>query len=208
VPSLADVRAAVGLSQTALAARSGVSLATIQRIERGRTRPSPRVVTRLSHALGEPPEAITEFRAMAYRTHLPQPAVRPAVRHILILDGSPAVLQALRDLLDGQGYRVSTGSCTELDPTAIATLAPDLILLGDVEVNDGLCWSQLREDPGTAAIPLVLSTSSSSAGSDADEVERQVTEPGLWVVTRPFDLAVLLATIREALHPPEQMTSR
>ena len=126
--------------------------------------------------------------------------------HVLVVDASPPVLDALRDLLEGQGYQVSTRSPMETDPTAIAALSPDLILLGDVGVNEGTCWSQLRADPGTMAIPLILSTTSSSTGSDAAELEQQVTEPGLWGVTRPFNLDVLLATVHDALRSPEGKT--
>ena len=75
MPSLADTRAAAHLSQAALAAQSGVSVTTITRIERGRTRPCPRVVVRLSRALSVHPEAIAEFRSVALRMRLPEPTV-------------------------------------------------------------------------------------------------------------------------------------
>ncbi|MDP9369467.1 MAG: helix-turn-helix domain-containing protein [Chloroflexota bacterium] len=76
MPTLAAARADAGLSQPALAALAGVSTSTINRIERGRTRPCPRVVTHLSIALGVRPESIVEFRPIALRTRLPEPSVR------------------------------------------------------------------------------------------------------------------------------------
>ncbi len=124
--------------------------------------------------------------------------------HVLVVDASPPVLDALQDLLEGLGFQVSTRFPMKTDPAAIAVLAPDLILLGDVGVDDGTCWNQLRKDPSTASIPLILSTTSTSAGDDAAEVAQNLAEPNLWVVTRPFDLDVLLATIHNALRPPEK----
>ncbi len=131
---------------------------------------------------------------------------RTSPPHVLAIDASPAVLDALRDLLERQGYQVTSRFPTETDLAAIAALAPDLILLGDVGVDEGTCWSQLRADPSTKAIPLILSTTSTSAGGEAAEVEQHLTEPSLWVVPRPFDLDVLLATIHAALRPSEGKT--
>ncbi len=131
---------------------------------------------------------------------------RTSPPHILVVDASSPVLDALRDLLEGQGFQVSTRLPMETDTAAIAALAPDLILLGDVGVDEGTCWSQLRTDPRTAAIPLILSTTSTSTGGDKEEMEQQLMEPGLWVVTRPFDLDVLLATVHDALRSPEGKT--
>lgn len=201
MPTLAKARANTGFSRTALAARSGVSVTMIARIERGQTRPCPRVVTHLSRALGAAPEAVTEFRSVAFRTQLPQPVVRPALQHLLVLDASPAVLDALRDLLEGEGYRVWTGASTQMDLETIARLAPDLILLEDVEATTGGSkglLQMLRADSRTRAVPLILGT---SAGGDAAEMEQQLAEPGLWVVSRPFDLDALLGVVRAAIRP-------
>ncbi len=200
MPTLCEVRAAAHLTQRELAARAGVSSATIARIERGRTRPSPRVVSRLSRALGEVPEAITEFRAVACRTQLPQPMVRPAQPHLLVLDASPAVLAALRELLEGEGYRVSTGSTPELDLESIVCLAPDLILLegvGETTETSASLVHALRAHPRTSTIPLILGT---CGGCEAEEVQRDLAEPNLWVVGRPFDLEQLLGAVRAALR--------
>ena len=202
MPNLAEARAATGLSQAALAAHSGVSVTTIARIERGRTRPCPRVVTHLSTALNLQPETIAEFRTVALRMRLPAPSVRPAPQHVLVLDASQAVLDALRDLLERESYRVSTGSSAEVDLATISFLAPDLVLLEEVgattETRESLAQA-LRADPRTSGIPLIVGT---SAGSDAEEMERNLAEPGLWVVSRPFSLDALLGAIRAALRSP------
>lgn len=187
MPSLAATRAAAGLSQGGLAARSGVSKATITRIECGRTRPTPRVVARLSAALGARPEAIEEFRPLARRMRLPSPAVRAALPHVFVVDAGQAVHNPLRDLLAAQGYRVSTGDLADMDVVAIAGLAPDLIVLDDISANEdtgrGLL-RQLRTDAHTEGIPVVILCA--CPRSEAEELEQHLAELGIRVVTQPF----------------------
>ena len=60
---LSEVRVARGLSQSALAARAGVSVATIGRLERRATLPRPHVARRLGAALGLDPRQVAELRA-------------------------------------------------------------------------------------------------------------------------------------------------
>ena len=59
---LAEARAALGLSRAALAARAGVSLSTIDRLERGRVRPRAHVARRVAAALGLDPRRVAELR--------------------------------------------------------------------------------------------------------------------------------------------------
>jgi DNA-binding XRE family transcriptional regulator len=53
---LLDYRERQGLSQTGLAARAGVPLPTVARLEAGETTPTVNTLLRLSRALGEPIE--------------------------------------------------------------------------------------------------------------------------------------------------------
>jgi ribosome-binding protein aMBF1 (putative translation factor) len=61
VTPLRTIREQRGLSVTALARRSGVSFATIYRIERGATTPRPHIVREISEALGVVPSQVAEF---------------------------------------------------------------------------------------------------------------------------------------------------
>ncbi|HEV2108236.1 MAG TPA: helix-turn-helix domain-containing protein [Thermomicrobiales bacterium] len=129
MPTLAARRAAARLSQTELAARSRVSVSTITRIEHGGTRPCPRAIAQLSAALGTLPEAIEEFQPAMLGTRLPRPAVRPVLKHVLVLDGGHVLLDVFRDILEGEGFPVSIQPSLDCDVDAIARLAPDLIVL-------------------------------------------------------------------------------
>ena len=122
-------------------------------------------------------------------------------RHILAIDASPALLDLFRDLLEGEGYRVSTQSTLEPDPDAISQLAPDLILLDDLCRPADQGWpllERLRTDPRTHAIPVFLCTGVLDEGAS---LEDHLTTFGVQVVRKPFDLDHLLALIRQALDP-------
>ena len=71
--SLAEARAARGLSQRTLAARAGVSNTTVYRLERGLGRPSARVARRLAAALGVDPRQVAELAPPVLAARLPRP---------------------------------------------------------------------------------------------------------------------------------------
>jgi len=70
-------RAEIGLTQTALAERAGMSTRGLQKLERGETLPYPDTVRRLEHALGLTAEQRTRFRAAGSRPRRGQPAKLP-----------------------------------------------------------------------------------------------------------------------------------
>ena len=72
MPTLQQARLDHDLTQVDLAARSGLSVATIGRVERGVSRPTRQTIRRLSDALGTDARDIVEFRPR------PRPRVRRA----------------------------------------------------------------------------------------------------------------------------------
>jgi transcriptional regulator with XRE-family HTH domain len=74
--TLREARLAAGLSVHDLAVRSGVSMSTIHRIQCRQTRPRPRVVRRLSAALGVSPDEVAEFRPTAGALMLRPPTIK------------------------------------------------------------------------------------------------------------------------------------
>ena len=120
-------------------------------------------------------------------------------QHILAIDASPALLDLFRDLLEGEGYRVSTQPALEPDLSAITRLAPDLIILDDLCRPEERGWpllQRLRTDPGTQDIPVILCTGVLDEGAS---LEDHLTAFGVRVVRKPFDLNHLLALIRQTL---------
>jgi transcriptional regulator with XRE-family HTH domain len=66
MPSLREVRVARLLAIRELAQRAGVAASTIYLLEAGRSRPSLRVIGKLSTALAIAPEAVDEFREVIW----------------------------------------------------------------------------------------------------------------------------------------------
>lgn len=122
-------------------------------------------------------------------------------KHILAGDDSPDILALLRDILEGEGYRVSM-SDEMLSLPAIRRTGPDLVILDHMlEDGAGSGWELLREirrDPELAGLPVVVCTGAvQRVRAQGDELRRL----GAQVVLKPFDIDQLLGAIH-VFWPP------
>lgn len=127
------------------------------------------------------------------------PPISPTPKHILAGDDSPEVLALFRDLLEAEGYRVTLFP-DALDPSVIKRVAPDLVIL-DHMIGDGAGsgWQllrDLRQDPATAALPVVVCT---GAIQRVRENLALLDQLGAALVLKPFDIDRLLGAITHAL---------
>jgi two-component system, OmpR family, response regulator len=111
---------------------------------------------------------------------------------VLVIEDDPDLRAMLIALLEEEGYAVTA---TDASPEALALarrLRPSVILLdlGVPEWSGGPLLTQLRADPGTAAIPLVAL--SGLPWSVTAEQRALATD----VVAKPFELQALLDVIR------------
>jgi CheY-like chemotaxis protein len=123
-------------------------------------------------------------------------------KHILAGDDSPDVLALLREILEGEGYRVSV-SPDPLDLSAVKQVRPDLVILDHMlEDGEGSGWQlmrQLREDPQTGDLPIVVCTGAvHRVRQHRDLLDRL----GVGVVVKPFDIDHLLAAVRRPWADP------
>ena len=89
---------------------------------------------------------------------------------ILVVDDSTVTLRAMTLLLHRAGYEVVT-AMTASDGLAQARRARPAVIVLDVELPDGDGYTVCRElkaDPATAAIPVVLCTARGEALDEAD----------------------------------------
>jgi CheY-like chemotaxis protein len=125
------------------------------------------------------------------------------------INHSPEVLGLLQELLEGDGYRVTTRSHTDKDLDAIVALAPDLITLDYMwpTVDDDWAFLQLlRLDRRTAPIPLLLCT---GAVREVEALGSHLREMGVAVVFKPFDIDQLLQAVRETrANTPQRPRAR
>jgi CheY-like chemotaxis protein len=114
----------------------------------------------------------------------------------LVVDDEGAILEALEDVLLGEGYEVETASNGLEGLSRARACHPDVVLL-DVMMPflDGREMLRLlRADPGLARTPVVLM----SAGSVSNQDE-QLAEG---VLHKPFDLDALFSLIDRGLARP------
>ena len=84
---------------------------------------------------------------------------------ILIVDDDYDFLEINRFILEGAGYRVVTATNPAEAQQRIAEQSPDLVItdLMMTSVDAGFAFSEeLKSDPATAGVPIIISTSVSS----------------------------------------------
>ena len=121
--------------------------------------------------------------------------------HILVVNDSQEIIDLLRELLEEEGYRVST-SLAVLNLDKLKALTPDLIVQDlSFEGTQEVGWRFLtmsRLDRELSRVPLVLCTAAVTTVKDPD-MAAQLDRLGVRVVLKPFDINQLLAAIEEAL---------
>ncbi|MDP9470998.1 MAG: response regulator [Chloroflexota bacterium] len=118
-------------------------------------------------------------------------------RHILAIDNDPSVLALFRDLLEEEGFRVSTQPYVDRDLDGIKQLCPDVIILDYMWANEDASWSllqMLRMDRGTQDIPIILCT---GAVQEVEALTDHLVQMGVRVVLKPFNIDQLRAMIGE-----------
>jgi len=125
---------------------------------------------------------------------------------ILIVDDDYDFLEINRFILEGAGYGVVTATNPEEAQQRIAAQVPDLVItdLMMTSVDAGFAFAaQLKGDPRTAGVPIIISTSVSSQlglnfrpETDADLAKMHVEA----YFDKPIDAQALLAKVKELLE--------
>lgn len=125
---------------------------------------------------------------------------------ILIVDDDYDFLEINRFILEGAGYGVVTAINPAEAQQRIAEQTPDLVITDLVmtSVDAGFAFSgQLKGDPRTAGVPIIISTSVSSQlglnfrpETDADLAKMHVDA----YFDKPVDAQALLAKVKELLE--------
>jgi CheY-like chemotaxis protein len=121
--------------------------------------------------------------------------------HILVIDDTQEILDLIQELLEEEGYRVTT-SMARLDLDKIKALAPDVIvqdlLFEGMQETGWKFLTLVRLDPELARIPLILCTAAVRTVNDPAMAE-QLDRLGVRVVLKPFLIEDLLSAITGAL---------
>jgi CheY-like chemotaxis protein len=116
------------------------------------------------------------------------------MKRLLIVDDEVAIVEALQDVLAGEGYEVDTAYNGAEGLKRMTAVRPDLVLLDMMmPVMDGReLLHRMRQEDGLKAVPVIVM----SAGRVAEEERRMSSR----FLAKPFELDVLLATIAEELE--------
>jgi CheY-like chemotaxis protein len=109
---------------------------------------------------------------------------------VLVVDDDPDILDAICDILDAEGYRVSRARHGQEALEQVEHELPDVILLDlMMPVMDGVAFSQaLRRRPAGAEVPIVVIS--------ADGNPQRATAVGaVGYLAKPFDIDALLAQV-------------
>jgi len=119
-------------------------------------------------------------------------------RHVLVIDDSEEILGLIREVLEEEGYRVTTSA----DPVGTAEVTraePDAIVLdilfGSEQRGIDLL-RQLRDEAATSEIPVVLC---SAAVEPIRRIDGHLLGEATGLVLKPFDVDGLLAEIDRVL---------
>ena len=116
---------------------------------------------------------------------------------ILIVEDNEKNLKLVRDVLQVKGYRTLEAGTAEDGIRMAVDAKPDLILM-DIHLpgmNGIEARRLLRDDPATAAIPVIAVTA-----SVMQQDRKKITEAGFEAyVGKPINLQEFLATVRTVL---------
>ena len=124
---------------------------------------------------------------------------------ILIVDDDFDFLEINRIILEGAGYRVATATNPAEALTCIEAEAPDLVItdLMMTSIDAGFAFAaQVKGDPRTAGVPVIISTSVSSAlglNFHPDSTEDLAKMNVDAYFDKPIDAQALLAKVGELL---------
>ena len=121
--------------------------------------------------------------------------------HVLVINDTQEILDLMQELLEDEGYRVTT-SLALLDIARVKAHAPDIIiqdLLFEGTQEEGWKFLTLvRLDPELARVPVVLCTAAVRTVNEPEMAE-QLNRKGVRVVLKPFTIEDLLTTLSEVL---------
>ena len=118
--------------------------------------------------------------------------------HILVMNDEQELLDLFKDLLEEEGYRVST-SIHMLDLEKVRQLRPDLMVLDIMFEGASKGWpfiTMARMDRQLCGIPIIFCT---AAIRTVEPMLERLTAQQIRVIYKPFQLEELLNAITVAL---------
>jgi DNA-binding response OmpR family regulator len=125
----------------------------------------------------------------------------PLPPHVVVINDDNDLLTVFRELLEGEGYRVSTLSYPTANLSDLMVLAPDLVVLDMVFGGEDVGWNwlqKMRLDRASVAVPIIVCTAALYLIRD---VQEHLSGMGITVVPKPFDIDPFLAEVARLAGP-------
>lgn len=120
-------------------------------------------------------------------------------KHVYVVNGSPAFLDIIRQLLQDESYNVTTTNFVPLSFETIESAQPSLLII-DLVVGERAGWdllARLRAAVSTQEIPVLLVSTTPDLLEKAREGREEFG--GDRYLAKPFDLDDLLVTIEDMI---------
>jgi two-component system chemotaxis response regulator CheY len=116
---------------------------------------------------------------------------------ILIVEDHPTMRDAMRLVLEEEGYEVEEVTDGEAGIAAVRTRPPDIVLLDlSIPVVSGAqVLETLKADPTTSAVLVVIVTATGEEGR-----QRALAQGADGYITKPFSPLALLRTVERVLR--------
>jgi CheY-like chemotaxis protein len=116
---------------------------------------------------------------------------------ILIVEDHPTMRDAMRLVLEEDGYEVEDATDGEAGIAAVRARPPDIVLLDlNIPVVSGAqVLETLKTDPTTAAVLVVIVTATGEEGR-----QRALAQGADGYITKPFSPLALLRTVERVLR--------
>jgi CheY-like chemotaxis protein len=116
---------------------------------------------------------------------------------ILIVEDHPTMRDAMRLVLEEDGYEVDDATDGEAGIAAVRARPPDIVLLDlNIPVVSGAqVLETLKADPATAAVLVVIVTATGEEGR-----QRVLAQGADGYITKPFSPLALLRTVERVLR--------
>ncbi|MDX6646623.1 MAG: hypothetical protein QOK40_2350 [Miltoncostaeaceae bacterium] len=127
----------------------------------------------------------------------PDPARKPAVKSVLVVDDDPDICEMLAHILGAAGFEVHMELDGQRGLSAARRMQPDLVLLDWMlpSLTGIEICKRLREDPATAATLIIIVT----ARAETADLERSRAAGADVHLVKPFGRRELIRCIRTLL---------
>jgi CheY-like chemotaxis protein len=122
-------------------------------------------------------------------------------QHVFVVNGDPAFLDVVRELLQDERYNVTTTNFVPRTFDQIAALQPSLLVI-DLIVGEQAGWgllAELRGEAETRGIPVILVSTSPRLLEDAKA--NRAMWGGDRHLLKPFDVDDLLGMVADLIGP-------